>query len=125
MKKNSLMIIIGILAVSLPAFAGRNMDSDRLTASIKNCSYYKTSFFVNKNGTQIQYKEKVQGYVDGKCRYVTEFHYPDGTATGRICNLDEYQLNTLYNAKMKHEKFDYSQCDMYTLKNDQWVKDNK
>lgn len=125
MKKYGLILIIGLLIVSLPAFAAKNMNSTKTQDSIKSCSYFKTESFVNQNGIQVKYKERILGYVNGKCRYVTESYYPNGTTKGMICDLNASQQDALYNAKLKNEPFNYSQCDSYTLINDEWVKDKK
>ena len=125
MKKYSLIIIIAFLIISLPVFAAKDMNSTKTQDSIKSCSYFKTESFVNQNGIQVKYEERILGYVNGKCRYVTESHYPNGTTKGMICDLNASQQDALYNAKVNNMQFDYSQCDSYTLINGEWVKDKK
>ena len=129
MKKLSLLLIPVLAAVTaIPAFCAMNMNKGKLEDSIKNCSYFRTSSFIEQRGEQykVKFNEKIEGYVNGKCRYVTELHYQDGRATGKICDLDANQLYLLQQSKANPKRsnsFETVKCESYNLINNQWVKD--
>ena len=100
MKKYSLIIIIAFLIVSLPVFAARNMNKDKIADSIRDCSYFQTTTYIPRDTGSIKFKENIKGYVDGKCRYVMEWYYPNANARGLICDMNDEQRNMLYNKKI-------------------------
>ncbi len=128
MKKYSLIIIIAFLIVSLPVFAARNMNKDKITDSIRDCSYFQTTTYIPRDTGSIKFKENIKGYVDGKCRYVMEWYYPNANARGLICDMNDEQRNMLYNKKIGNShglQGKYLQCSSYQLINNQWQKDQE
>ncbi len=131
MKKISLLLIpLLAAAAAVPAFCAANMDKTRLEENIKDCRYFKTSSYIDRNGESVKYVEKIQGYVNGKCRYITESHYKNGNAEGMICDLDDNQRMSLYRAKINKNKnpggdMIYVPCESYSLINNNWVKNAK
>ena len=135
MNKYILTLTIALSMVAVPAFAAKNMQNDRFSDSIKNCSYFSTSSFIEERGqtSKVKFNEKIDGYVNGKCRYITEYHYSDGKARGMICYLTPNQQNLLYQSKarqankQKKSRPSYSyesvKCESYNLINNKWVKD--
>lgn len=129
MKKLSLLLIPVLATVTaIPAFCAADMNKGKLSESLKNCSYFKTSSFITEDGQKIKFNEKITGYVNGKCRYITESHYSNGTATGKICDLDESQRYRLYQNKLKPKQYsnpELVKCESYNLVNDRWIKSDK
>ncbi len=131
MKKLSLLIIpVLAVAAAIPAFCAADMNDNKLDNSIRDCKYFKTSSFINRNGESVKYIEKIDGYVNGKCRYITESHYKNGNAEGMICDLDDSQRMSLYRAKINKNKNTGGDmilipCESYRLINDNWVKNEK
>ncbi len=137
MKKISLFLIpVFVIATAIPAFCAVNMNKDKLAESVKNCTYFRTYSFVNNQNTgSTKVKEKVEGYVNGKCRYVVEYHYQSGETKGMICDLNSQQQEALYYSKLKKASKSQSNtgsknymtvpCTGYNLINNQWIKDEK
>ncbi len=130
MKKTSLLLVPVLAAVcAIPAFCAADMNKNKLEDSIRDCRYFKTSSFINRDNESVKYVEKIQGYVNGKCRYITEFHYKSGKAEGKICDLDNDQRMALYRAKMNTNTntndMIYVRCESYNLVNNNWVKNDK
>ena len=90
--KKYLIAGILILFVSIAVFA----DDSAFYNALKNCSSYSNSGTVNTEGMDVNFRNNINGWVDGKCVY-KEYVNMQGVESCVTCKFTKNQLNELVN----------------------------